>query len=163
MAQVTCFSNSTESRASRRTTSTKTRSMFRPLASASPTRARAARACGSGGGKANIQDLHFTKVVDKASPNLFLACATGKHIPNGDGALFGTRRAKSHTNISIIDLTEVFVSSVSTSGHDGGGIAQESVSLNFSKVEVNYTPQKADGTPGAKNAKTFDVKANKGS
>ena len=40
---------------------------------------------GSGGGRANVQDMHFTKVVDQASPNLFLACATGKHIPTRDG------------------------------------------------------------------------------
>jgi type VI secretion system secreted protein Hcp len=116
---------------------------------------------GSGGGRANIQDLHFTKVVDQASPNLFLACATGKHIPK---ATVTVRRAgEKPQEYLVYNLTEVFVSSVSTSGHEGGGIAQESVSLNFSKVELNYTPQNADGTPGAKNTKTYDVKANKGS
>lgn len=26
-------------------------------------------------------DIHFTKVVDKSSPNLFVACCTGNHIP----------------------------------------------------------------------------------
>jgi len=31
--------------------------------------------------KASGGDLHFTKVVDKSSPNLFAAAATGKHIP----------------------------------------------------------------------------------
>ncbi len=61
------------------------------------------------------------------------------------------------------ELTEVYVSSMTTSGHEGGGIAQESVSLNFSKVKVTYTPQNADGSPGAKNEKTYDVKANKAS
>jgi bacteriocin-like protein len=26
-------------------------------------------------------DLHVTRTVDKASPNLFSGCCTGKHIP----------------------------------------------------------------------------------
>jgi type VI secretion system secreted protein Hcp len=116
---------------------------------------------GSGGGRSNIQDMHFTKVVDGSSPNLFLACATGKHF---DTATVTVRRAgETPQEYLVYKLTEVFVSSISTSGHEGGGIAQESVSLNFSKVELNYTPQAADGTPGAKNTKTYDVKANKGS
>jgi type VI secretion system secreted protein Hcp len=116
---------------------------------------------GSGGGRANVQDLHFTKVVDQASPNLFLACATGKHF---DTATVTVRRAgETPQEYLVYDLSEVFVSSISTSGHEGGGIAQESCSLNFSKVTMTYTPQNADGSPGAANPKTFDVKANKGS
>jgi type VI secretion system secreted protein Hcp len=116
---------------------------------------------GSGGGRANVQDLHFTKVVDQASPNLFLACATGKHF---DTATVTVRRAgETPQEYLVYDLEEVFVSSISTSGHEGGGIAQESCSLNFSKVTLTYTPQNPDGSPGAANPKTFDLKANKGS
>ena len=35
---------------------------------------------GGGAGKVNIQDLSLTKYVDKASPNLMMHCASGKHI-----------------------------------------------------------------------------------
>ena len=35
---------------------------------------------GGGAGKVNIQDLSLTKYVDKASPNLMMLCASGKHI-----------------------------------------------------------------------------------
>jgi type VI secretion system secreted protein Hcp len=116
---------------------------------------------GSGGGRANVQDLHFTKTVDQSSPNLFLACATGKHF---DTATLTVRRAGENPQEYLTyGLTEVFVSSISTSGHEGGGIAQESCSLNFSKVTLTYTPQNPDGSPGAANPKTYDVKANKGS
>jgi type VI secretion system secreted protein Hcp len=116
---------------------------------------------GSGGGRANVQDLHFTKVVDQASPNLFLACATGKHF---DTATVTVRRAgETPQEYLVYDLEEVFVSSISISGHEGGGIAQESCSLNFSKVTLTYTPQNPDGSPGAANPKSYDVKANKGS
>jgi type VI secretion system secreted protein Hcp len=116
---------------------------------------------GSGGGRSNIQDMHFTKVVDQASPNLFIACATGKHF---DTATLTVRRAgETPQEYLTYDLNEVFVSSISTSGHEGGGIAQESCSLNFSKIKMTYTPQNPDGSPGAANPKTFDVKANKAS
>jgi type VI secretion system secreted protein Hcp len=116
---------------------------------------------GSGGGRSNVQDLHLTKSVDQASPNLFIACATGKHF---DSATLTVRRAgETPQEYLTYELTEVFVSSISTSGHEGGGIAQESCSLNFSKVVMTYTPQNPDGSPGAANPKTFDVKANKGS
>src|SRR2546430_3152894 len=35
---------------------------------------------GGGAGKASFQDLHFHTHVDKSSPKLFLACATGEHF-----------------------------------------------------------------------------------
>ena len=35
---------------------------------------------GGGAGKASFQDLHFTSTVNKASPLLAKACATGQHI-----------------------------------------------------------------------------------
>jgi type VI secretion system secreted protein Hcp len=116
---------------------------------------------GSGGGRSLVQDMHFTKQVDASSPNLFIGCATGKHFPN---AIVTVRRAGENPQEYLVyKLTEVLVSSIQTSGHAGGGIAQESVSLNFSKIEMKYTPQNADGTPGAANTKTYDVKANKAS
>jgi type VI secretion system secreted protein Hcp len=35
---------------------------------------------GAGSGKASFHDFNFTHHVDKASPNLLRACATGEHI-----------------------------------------------------------------------------------
>src|SRR5687768_18000173 len=36
---------------------------------------------GAGAGKVQMQDFHFTSKVSRASPQLFLSCASGKHIP----------------------------------------------------------------------------------
>jgi type VI secretion system secreted protein Hcp len=115
---------------------------------------------GSGASKANVQDLHFTKLVDKSSPNLFQACATGKHF---DDATVTIRKAGGDAPVEylIYKLTEVFVSSHNVTGHDGGGIAQESGSINFSKVEMTYNPQTAEGGVDAANTKGYDIKANK--
>src|SRR3990170_6779165 len=38
---------------------------------------------GGGSGKANFQDVSVTKYVDKATADLMLACANGKHIAEG--------------------------------------------------------------------------------
>src|SRR5712692_175734 len=38
---------------------------------------------GGGAGKVSMQDFHFVMKVNKASPKLFLACATGEHIKKG--------------------------------------------------------------------------------
>ncbi len=113
---------------------------------------------GSGSGKVNVQDMHITKVVDKSSPNLFAACCTGKHFPL---ATITCRKAgeKPHEYL-VYKLTEAFVSSINTTGHEGGGIAQESLSLNFTKVEMIYTLQNADGSAGAKIPKAWNILTN---
>ena len=111
---------------------------------------------GSGSGKSSLQDLHVTKVMDKSSPNLWLACCTGKHY---DTACLIVRRAgdKPQTYLKY-DMKEVFISSYASSGAEGGGIAQESVSLNFASVELTYYVQKADGTGTTAITRGWDIK-----
>ena len=36
---------------------------------------------GGGAGRATFHDLSFTHTIDKASPRLLQACATGSHLP----------------------------------------------------------------------------------
>jgi type VI secretion system secreted protein Hcp len=114
---------------------------------------------GSGSSKSSVMDMQVTKTTDLASPNLWAACCSGKSI--GD-AVLTMRKAGGDAPVEylVFNLTEVFVTSHTGSGHDGGGIAQESVSLNFSKIKITYTPQNPDGSPGASIDKTYDVKAN---
>ncbi len=115
---------------------------------------------GSGASKSNVQDMHFTKLVDKASPNLFQACCIGTHF---DSATVTVRKAGGDTPVEylIYKLDQVFISSHTINGHDGGGIAQESGSLNFNKVEMTYSPQGAGGGGDGDNVKGYDIGANK--
>src|SRR4051812_40858219 len=71
---------------------------------------------GGGVGKANIQDLSFTKFVDGISPLLFMACVSGHHYDNV--VLKGTRRDKSNglQEQLTMKLSNVIVSSVSMGG-----------------------------------------------
>jgi type VI secretion system secreted protein Hcp len=114
---------------------------------------------GSGSGKADVQDITLSKYVDKSTPNLYKYCFQGKAV--GD-AKITLRKAGGDSPVEylVLKLTEVFVSSVSTSGHDGAGLATESVALNFAKIEITYTIQDALGTAGASTPITIDVKAN---
>ncbi len=116
-----------------------------------------ANAGGSGAGKATFEDIHITKAADTASPQLLLNCAIGKHIPS---ALLTVRKAGGkQEEYYKIKLTDLLVSSVSNTGH-GNDAPMENVSLNFSKINFQYFPQKADGTLGGVSEAGYDIKAN---
>lgn len=102
---------------------------------------------GGGAGKVNVQDLSFTKYIDKSTPNLMMACSSGKHYPQ---AKLTIRKAGGENQVEylIITLKEVLVSSVSTGGSGGEDRLTENVTLNFAQVQVDYQPQKADGANG---------------
>jgi type VI secretion system secreted protein Hcp len=99
---------------------------------------------GGGAGKANVQDLSFTKYVDKASAALMLHCCNGAHI---DNATLTVRKAgKSPLEYLVINLEKCMVTSVSTGGSGGEDRLTENVTLNFAKVKVDYKEQVADGS-----------------
>src|SRR5258708_16626410 len=52
-------------------------------------------ATGGGTSKVNLQDVHFTKQIDKSSPNLFGVLTPGKHI---DPAPITVPNAPAHPN-----------------------------------------------------------------
>jgi type VI secretion system secreted protein Hcp len=113
---------------------------------------------GAGAGKANVQDLSFTKYIDSGTPNLLLHCCNGKHI---DEVLLTVRKAgENPVEYLKIKLTEVLVSSVSTGGSGGEDRLTENVSLNFRKVHVDYTPQDAKGKAGTAIPMGWDAGAN---
>jgi type VI secretion system secreted protein Hcp len=98
---------------------------------------------GAGAGKVNVQDLSFTKYIDKSSTDLMLACCNGKHF---DDALLVVRKAgENPLEYLKITLKEVMVTSISTGGSGGEDRLTENVTLNFAEVKVVYTPQTAKG------------------
>lgn len=115
---------------------------------------------GGGAGKAVFQDVHFTTKVGKASPKLMLACATGQHIKK---ATLTVRKAGgTQEEYYKVTLSDLLVSSYQSGGHSGGDvIPTDQFSLNFSKIEIEYKEQKADGSVGSPVKAGYDVKANK--
>jgi len=100
---------------------------------------------GGGSGKVSIQNLSLTKALDKSSPNLMMACASGKHYPE---ATLTLRKAggSSPVEYKIIKLKEVMVASYGSDAGATDEIVEETLTLNFGQVEVSYQPQKADGS-----------------
>src|SRR5262245_16301770 len=114
---------------------------------------------GHGAGKVAMQDFHFVMGMNKASPKLFLACASGEHI--GEGLLICRRAGTDQQEYLQIKFTDLMVSSYQTGGSAHGGIVPtDQISLNFAKVEIDYKEQKPDGTLGGSTKAGWDVKAN---
>ena len=113
---------------------------------------------GMGAGKANVQDLSFTKYVDLSTPSLFLAACNGKHF---DTATLVVRKAgEKPLEYIIITMTEVLVTSVTTGGSGGEDRLTENVSLNFAKVKLQYVEQTKDGASGGKPDMTYNIAEN---
>ena len=99
---------------------------------------------GGGSGKVAVQDLSFTKWVDKSSANLLMMCSNGKHIPSAK--LVVRKAGENALEYLIIEMMDIIVSSISTGGSGGEDRLTENVTLNFAMVKVDYQPQKQDGS-----------------
>jgi type VI secretion system secreted protein Hcp len=114
---------------------------------------------GGGEGKASFNDFNFTHHVDKASPVLLKACATGEHIKE---ATITIRKAgKGQQEFLIIKMNDVLITSVNPSGSGDSASTAESVALQCSKIDLEYKPQKADGSLDAGLHFKYDIKGNK--
>ena len=114
---------------------------------------------GSGEGKASFNDFNFTHHIDKASPVLLKACATGEHIKE---ATIAVRKAgKGQQEFLILKMTDVLITSVNPSGSGDAAATMESVALQSSKVDLEYKPQKQDGSLDAGLHFKYDIKGNK--
>lgn len=116
---------------------------------------------GGGSGKPSFQDFHFVASISKASPTLFLSCATGVHHKT---ALLSGRRAgavKGGGEFLKYKLSDVQVSSVQQSGDGGSDRPTEQFSLRYGRFEISYAVQKADGTLASLVTAGYDLKAGK--
>jgi type VI secretion system secreted protein Hcp len=114
---------------------------------------------GGGAGKVQIQDLHFVARVNKASPTLMLACATGKHLKQA--VLTARKAGKGQQEFLIFKFSDLLVSSFQTGGSaHGDTVPIDQVSFNFGKIEMEYKPQQPDGSLGQSVKAGWDVKAN---
>jgi type VI secretion system secreted protein Hcp len=97
--------------------------------------------------------------VNKSTPKLILACASGDHIKK---AVFTCRKAGTQQQEFLVyTFSDLLVSSYNTSGSGGSDITPtEQVSLNYSKMEIEYKEQKADGTLMGPIKAGWDLKKN---
>ncbi len=115
---------------------------------------------GGGGGKVSAHDLAITKRTDIATPQLMLACANGKHIK--EALLTVRKQDRNQLEFFRIRMNEVSVRSISTVTSDpSDNSITENVALNFSKVQVDYVREKADGAAGQTGQFRWDFSAHK--
>ncbi|MBX2823381.1 MAG: type VI secretion system tube protein Hcp [Gammaproteobacteria bacterium] len=119
---------------------------------------------GGGGGNslASVQDMSLVKFVDKSTPQLMFASLKGKHIPKAE---FHVVKAGGDDKLQYIvaKFEDLIISNVSTGGSREEDRLTEQVSLNFAKVEFEYTEQDAKGGAGAKPKVQWDIKKGDGS
>lgn len=113
---------------------------------------------GAGSGKVNVHDISVTKYIDKASTDLMKYCCSGKHF---DKATLIIRKAGDKPlEYLTITMNQIFVTSISTGGSGGEDRLTENVTLNFSKVKVEYKQQDEKGGMGASPSMTWDIAKN---
>ena len=122
--------------------------------------AAAGTGAGAGSGKVSIRDLTITKRTDVATPKLMLSCCTGSHIREATLTVRKAGGARPQDFLSY-KLSDILVTSVGDAVNGGDQYITEQVTLNFAKVELNYSRQKPDGTLEAPQQFKWDIKANK--
>ena len=113
---------------------------------------------GGGAGKVSVHDLSLTKYVDKSSPDLMLACASGKHFPKIE--LTMRKPGEAAQDYLKYTFENVVCASYQVGGSSSDPIPTESISMNFTKVLVEYKEQKPGGSLGAPERAGWDFEKN---
>lgn len=102
---------------------------------------------GAGAGKVSLSGLKVTKPIDKATPSLLRACASGKHIDYAELDVVvasGDLKLESPQSLLTLKLDDVALVNVTEGGAGGHSVPTESLDIVASRVELP-----AVQTPGA--------------
>ena len=114
---------------------------------------------GGGAGKAKINDLTITKIMDSSSPQLLGALATGKHLKSV--VLTVRNQGPRPVDYFTLTLNDVLVDAYSTGTSNQENRVTENFTFNFASFAFSFLPLKADGTPKQAVVTKFDILANK--
>jgi type VI secretion system secreted protein Hcp len=108
---------------------------------------------GGGAGKVHFHDLTITKTVDKASPNLFLKCASGEHIKQ---AVLTVRKAgERQEDFLRVTFSDVLISSFQDGGTPNGVVDASSLSYRNVTERIG-APTRIDVVPVGLGSLVFD-------
>jgi type VI secretion system secreted protein Hcp len=113
---------------------------------------------GGGGTHYDAHDMQCTVYASKATPVLMLKCAKGDHIT--EGILTSRKAGGGPQDFLVYTMKDIIVTNYNTGGMNSAAQMQESFSLSFAEIKMEYKPQNADGTLGAGTEATFNLKAN---
>ena len=102
---------------------------------------------GGGAGKATFKEFTFTKKTDLGSPGMFQQLVTGRHF---DELVVELRRSGGSENSSgatfmTFHFKLVMVQDIEWSGSDGDDVCEESITLQYGAMKVEYVAQDASG------------------
>jgi type VI secretion system secreted protein Hcp len=103
---------------------------------------------GGGSGAAEKSDFTVSKMTDKASNVLMVACAAGHHYTKA--TIYCRKAGGEQLDFLTIELAPsekgaVFLSNYQIGGGEGG-IPTETVSINFASINMIYNQQAKEGT-----------------
>jgi type VI secretion system secreted protein Hcp len=93
---------------------------------------------GATSGKVALQDFHFTKKVDQASPLIFKAITTGAIYKTATLKLFKASAAGKPEVYMTYELSNVLVSS-NHHGGGGGAVPNEEIALAYAKLTHTFS------------------------
>jgi type VI secretion system secreted protein Hcp len=109
----------------------------------------------------HISEVHVTKDLDTASPDLFMGTCVG---PGEKLEIHVTRTGSKKDATEIVYLTYELENSLLTSFsvNTSGSKPSETVTINFTKMKMTYTPQDAAATGKGQIPVTFNQAEGKG-
>jgi type VI secretion system secreted protein Hcp len=129
---------------------------------------------GGAGGRPTFSDVRFRKPLDRSTPRLMVACASGQHVAQ---ARFAFVRVSSGAPNEFyrVTLTNVVITGINQiagdgtqyplsfnaldAGSDTGGILEE-ISLSYVKIVWEYVPTDEHGQPQAPIKGGWDLASN---
>ena len=117
-----------------------------------------------GGGQksagASHHDVTFTAYHCKASPKLYLAVASGSRIKHA--VLTCRKSGGGQHEYLVIKFSDCYCTSWQVSGNDHGTVLPtDTFTLSYAQVDMDYKPQKADGSLDSPVKAGWDLKHNK--
>lgn len=134
---------------------------------------------GTGSPRAAFKSFTISKRLDKATPKILETCARGRRVPTVEMTIVQRDEGSPDRVLCAYKFTDVLITSVNISGEDaentgsatGGSTVSasavgedrplETVTLNYSRMEVTYTGIQPDGTAASPVRWGWDLKVNK--
>jgi type VI secretion system secreted protein Hcp len=112
-------------------------------------------------GRPHFQDFTLTRYSDSATPQLMQATAGGSVLKGETKITIARNDEKGAVlPLMIFTLTDVVVANVSLSG-GSGDLPVETISLNYTKIKLEYSVQKTDGGKEGVTPFQFNIATNK--
>lgn len=103
-----------------------------------------------------MQDLHLVMKASRATPKLFLACASGQRF---ERAVLTCRKAGRPLDFLKWVLTDVQITSFETHG-SVNEFPLDQIAITFSTITCEYLEVRADGSPGAVTSAGWNLRQN---